>query len=376
MSALDDGDTEAFRVPGAFQPSVGLEITGDSDDAPQALENDEMPVGGHEFADAALGRRQEPAGATSLNESVSSNMPMRSVEAARQVIADEPDEVFPLRLDDGTIEEFSHNPLQVGEHLAVVDAASDFFECEVVRIEGDDVLVRIARHIDAPDDDPVVMFAFGMTDPEVMKRIVMRASEVGVSAFVPLITERSTPFQGDEDDLQAMLADAARHAAMKSGRYAAPEVANPIYLDDLPSMLGGATAILIFWEAGPHTSTLSEAIESGMARCSIGDVRDARIAVVVGPEGGFSPDEIGRLMEAERAALVSLGPTVLTMETAGLLAPALVLYECGALGPRISGWATDEGMMTDTSTDALIESEADAGGIGSTGASPDAPMEL
>lgn len=307
MSSLDDfDDDEAFRAPGAWSPS-----------------DDDRDLDGR----------------------ASTQAPMRSVDVARQVIADESDEVFPLRLDDRTRDEFAREPLEVGEHLAVVDAASDFFECEVVRIEGDDVMVRIARHLGASEDDePVVMLVFGMTRPEVMKRIVAQASEIGVSAFVPMVTERSASPADDDGDLQAMLEDTARRAAMKVGRYVAPEVAEPVYLDDLPDMLGGATATLVFWEAGPYTSTIAEAIAAGMDRCSIGDMCDARIAVVVGPEGGLTPEEVGRLTEAERAALVSLGPTVLGVETAGILAPALVLYECGSLGPRVSGWATDEGL--------------------------------
>ena len=60
-----------------------------------------------------------------------------------------------------------------------------------------------------------------------------------------------------------------------------------------------------------------------------------RVAVVVGPEGGLTPDEVDALLACNpRASLVSLGPSILRTETAGVVAPALVLYELGALGGR------------------------------------------
>ena len=55
---------------------------------------------------------------------------------------------------------------------------------------------------------------------------------------------------------------------------------------------------------------------------------DARVAVVVGPEGGLAPAEVEALLACNpRASLVTLGPTILRTETAGVVAPALVLHE-------------------------------------------------
>ena len=54
---------------------------------------------------------------------------------------------------------------------------------------------------------------------------------------------------------------------------------------------------------------------------------------MVGPEGGLAQAEVDTLLGCNpRASLVSLGPSILRTETAGVVAPALVLYELGALG--------------------------------------------
>ena len=95
--------------------------------------------------------------------------------------------------------------------------------------------------------------------------------------------------------------------------------------------LAEATAVLICWEA-PQTASLAQAIERGLSECSC-PRGDARIAIVVGPEGGLTEREVGFFLDANpRASLVSMGSSILRTETAGVVAPALTLYELGKLG--------------------------------------------
>ena len=98
------------------------------------------------------------------------------------------------------------------------------------------------------------------------------------------------------------------------------------------AFLKNATAVLVCWEECPATSTIAGALASAFAECGVVDPRDARIAVVVGPEGGLSAEEVDTLTEGSRAWPVTLGPSILRTETAGVVAPALVMYECGGMG--------------------------------------------
>ena len=94
-----------------------------------------------------------------------------------------------------------------------------------------------------------------------------------------------------------------------------------------------ATAVLVCWEEAPSAARLGEALRSALAATETRVPADARVAVVVGPEGGLAPDEVDALLACNpRASLVSLGPSILRTETAGVVAPALVLYELGGLG--------------------------------------------
>ena len=56
------------------------------------------------------------------------------------------------------------------------------------------------------------------------------------------------------------------------------------------------------------------------------DPRPQKIALLIGPEGGFSEEEIRKILSAGGQA-VTLGPRILRTETAGMIAAALILYE-------------------------------------------------
>ena len=59
--------------------------------------------------------------------------------------------------------------------------------------------------------------------------------------------------------------------------------------------------------------------------------RPTSLAILIGPEGGFAPEEVERFAAAG-ARVVSLGPRILRSETAGLVTAAIVLYHFGEMG--------------------------------------------
>lgn len=253
-----------------------------------------------------------------------------------QVIAAEVDPVFPLRLARDDAKHARVLRLSAGEHIAVVDAAQDYFECEIVDFSDDIPLVRIAAKLDAADEGASVVLVQGLPKGDKMEEVIRHATEVGVAAFVPLKCSRSIV---KLDDKKARAKTErwnaiAKSAAMQSGRAFVPEVCEPRTLREACEMLSQATAILICWEEAPSTANLGRALRAGLSACGMLDSpSDARVAVVVGPEGGLTQQEVDELLACNpRASLVSLGSNILRTETAGLVAPSLVIYELGGLG--------------------------------------------
>ena len=246
-----------------------------------------------------------------------------------QVLADEDAAAFTLRLTADDVKHARVLRLAAGERIAVVDAAQDYFVCEVVSFDGALPRVRIAQRADAgPAAAPQVVLVQGLAKGDKMDTVVRHATELGVGAFVPLVCERSVvrldakKARSRTERWRAI----AKSAAMQSGQRRIPEVAEPAPLDAACVRLAAAQAVLVCWEEAPQTARLPEAL-AGVA------ADGGPVAVVVGPEGGLTNREVDALLSCNaRARLVTLGPSILRTETAGIVAPALVLYELGRLG--------------------------------------------
>ena len=245
-----------------------------------------------------------------------------------QVLADEVGGPFPLRLAADDAKHARVLRLAPGERIAVVDAARDYFACEIVAFDGALPVVRIAQRFERADAGPSVVLVQGLAKGDKMETVVRHATELGVSAFVPLACERSVV----RLDAKKAAAKAgrwraiAKSAAMQSGQPAVPDVREPAGLREACALLADSDALLVCWEEAPGASRLDAALDRalGGGRAAQG----ARVAVVVGPEGGLAEREVEALLACNpRASLVSLGPSILRTETAGIVAPALVLYE-------------------------------------------------
>lgn len=250
-----------------------------------------------------------------------------------QVLSTEPGPLIPLRLAPEDLKHALVLRLEPGEHISVIDAAKDYFECRIEELSREGAVVSICRHVDDfAVDEPQIVLVQGIAKGEKMDDIIRHATEVGVSAFIPMMCERSVV------KLDAKKAASrtqrwqsiAKSAAMQSGRLVVPEVTAPMTVKEAAEAVNGAHAVLVFWEEADATC-LRDIIAEARARWFV-SAADFRVAVIVGPEGGLSAHEVDVLSANPNARVVSLGPTILRTETAGVVAPALVVYELGGLG--------------------------------------------
>lgn len=253
-----------------------------------------------------------------------------------QIIAEETAREFPVRL---SVEDAKHARvlrLSEGEHISVVDAASDYFELEITSAH-DGLVARIAQHLDAPQAPASIALFQGLAKGDKMDDIIRHATEVGIDEFVPLSSSRCV-MKLDAKKAKSRLARwqaIAHSAAMQSGRMVEPRVHEPHTVKQAVQLLREFDCVLVCWEECPSTKTIAAALEQAFGNAA---VAKPRIAVVVGPEGGLSADEVETLTASENAWPVTLGPSILRTETAGIVAPALVLYACGGMGADKKGF--------------------------------------
>jgi 16S rRNA (uracil1498-N3)-methyltransferase len=144
-----------------------------------------------------------------------------------------------------------------------------------------------------------------------LETIVEKAAELGACGVRPVITRRTNADHTNVARLQAI----ATEAAEQTGRLDVPKVAAPVRLE----------ALLDAWPQGRRLMFCDEA---GDARPVIealapfaGDA--APFAVLIGPEGGFAPEERDKVRALAFATPVSLGPRILRADTAAITALAL-----------------------------------------------------
>ncbi|MDO4182390.1 MAG: 16S rRNA (uracil(1498)-N(3))-methyltransferase [Coriobacteriia bacterium] len=253
-----------------------------------------------------------------------------------QVLAEQTADCFALQLDPDDVKHAGVLRLCAGEHLAVVDAVQDYFECEVVSFEAGEMLVRIAGH-ESPAPRPRITLLQGLAKGEKMELVIRHATEVGVGLFVPVACQRSVmrvdPLKAGKKTQRWRAI--AKSAAMQSGQPAVPGVNAPLPVRRACELIRDFDAVLVAWEEAPRTCTIQQALQDALGQASPEQVATARIAVVVGPEGGLDEAEVDLLLASNPAArLVTLGPTILRTETAGIVAPALVRYQLGLMSGR------------------------------------------
>ena len=261
----------------------------------------------------------------------------------QQILSCEGQDCFALQLSADDIKHARVLRLACGEHLAVIDASSDYFECEIVSFD-DDMIVRIAKHLDTGQNmAPSVILIQGLAKGDKMETVIRHATELGVRRFIPFTSDR-TVVKLDQKRAEKKLTRwnaIAKSAAMQSGQLSIPLVDPLCSLSQLSHVLGEVDLLLVCWEETPVTQSMKALLSSFAQTRQCGQANQttqstqstpnpARIGVVIGPEGGLAKEEVERLLEEFPCAhLVSLGPSILRTETAGIVAPALVMYELG-----------------------------------------------
>ena len=245
-----------------------------------------------------------------------------------QIIAHETAEVFALQVDAATISAVMAQGVRPGDVIAVVDGAQDYFSCEVVDLAEGSLRVRIAPRTPLAKGRPHVHLVQGLSNDEAMDTIIRQVSELGIAGILPyrsMFSPSMDPQRADE--LQARWQYLAQYSARHAGLSVAPDVGFIEPLERACETLAGFDAVIVCWE-GETVQSMDEAV------CALGlkERGECDIALVIGPRGGLSDAEMAMIGSSNpNLATVSLGPAILRVETAGLVAPALLISSLGGL---------------------------------------------
>ncbi|HEY7020752.1 MAG TPA: RsmE family RNA methyltransferase [Ktedonobacterales bacterium] len=218
--------------------------------------------------------------------------------------------------------------LGVGGTLRLLDGAGGEYPARLIEVNRKRALVRLGAREEGLPDPPVrVTLCLGMLKAAKFEIALQKCTELGVAAFVPLLTERAVRDEISEAKRRRWRGILAEAVEQCGGSYL-PEIAAPQSLSQALSDLPPGGIALFPWEETREPS-LRAALEETISQAS-GVEHVSEVRLFIGPEGGFSPSEAA-LAERSGARLVTLGRRILRAETAAIVASALALDALGAL---------------------------------------------
>ncbi|MEC4571785.1 16S rRNA (uracil(1498)-N(3))-methyltransferase [Streptomyces virginiae] len=212
--------------------------------------------------------------------------------------------------------------LNPGEQVVLTDGRGGWAEAVVKAAEGKDRLV-VAVASAGREEEPAVRITVVQALPKGDRGelAVETMTETGVDAIVPWQASRCiTQWRGDRGTKSlAKWRATAREAGKQSRRVRFPEVAEAMSTKQVAALLAGADLAMVLHE---DRDTPSQALATAELPAS------GSVVLVVGPEGGVSPEEL-EVFAAAGAHPYRLGRSVLRTSTAGTAATAVLLARTG-----------------------------------------------
>lgn len=209
--------------------------------------------------------------------------------------------------------------LRSGDRLELAGEDGRVFQAKAVKI-GKIVEVMVGDEIAVLQESGLELTVVqALPRGRKMDLVVEKLSEIGVAALAPVYTDASVakPKPGGGEKLERWRR-IARSSAGQAKRGSVMDVAEPVAL---AGWLESWDSALIVLATEIEAPPLGEVAVQG----------EAALALLIGPEAGFSGEEL-RMLRERGAAFASLGNLVLRTETAALVSAAIVMHRLGGLG--------------------------------------------
>ena len=214
--------------------------------------------------------------------------------------------------------------MAVGDTLVLCDGAGTDYAAEISAMDRNTVTAEITgRTASIGEPDVRIVLFQGLPKGDKMDWIVQKAVELGAARVVPVAMSRCVVQLSAKDGAkkQERWQKIAREACKQSGRCQMMAVDAPIAFPALLTALKTHEAAIVPWEDARGYSLTAFHREHP-------EIRD--LAIVIGPEGGMSADEIARMKDCGCQS-VTLGARILRTETAGLCALSALFCLYGEL---------------------------------------------
>jgi len=200
--------------------------------------------------------------------------------------------------------------MSVGDVVRIFNGRDGAWVSEITVLAKKKGTLTVQQQTHEHRNEPGPMLIFAPIKSARLDMLIEKAVELGVATLQPVLTERTQTRRANIERFQAQAVEAAEQCE----RLTVPDVRD---LTTLTELLADWPDEVVLWY-GDETGN-GEAAITAYANAP----KTSQHAIIIGPEGGFSPPELDLLRQSSFSKGISLGPRILRAETAAIAALAL-----------------------------------------------------
>ncbi len=217
--------------------------------------------------------------------------------------------------------------LKVGDEIYVFNGAGREFHCRIDESRRDSATLTVIKDVDParPESSLELTLGVALLKGEKFDLVVQKATELGATRIVPLVTKLADIRLRDESDATKRVTRWQRialEAAKQCGRAVVPEVAHPVAVDSFIKEANTEESLCLLFSERDGGS-LREALE-------LSGPSFTKLTALVGSEGGWTDSEL-ELAKQNGWKVVTLGGRTLRAETAAITIVTLLQHRAGDL---------------------------------------------
>ena len=211
---------------------------------------------------------------------------------------------------------------QTGDSLEICNQQTGItYKCQISDLQEDKILTNIIDKIDSEENKIKVDIYQGLPKADKMELIIQKSIELGVNAIIPVEMKRCVVKLDAKSENKKIerWQKIAESAAKQSGRNFVPEIRNIVKIEEIAKLTNTYDSIIVCYENEKENYIKNELIK-------LKNKEEAKIAVVIGPEGGLEEKDVEYLKQ-NGASVVTLGNRILRTETVALNLLSIIMYE-------------------------------------------------
>lgn len=214
---------------------------------------------------------------------------------------------------------------KISENIDICDETATRYKTKIVEFTDKTVICEI-KSIEENSTEPNINVTLyqGLPKADKLELIIQKTTEIGVNHIYPVQMARSIAKLDEKNTerKQERWNKICIEASKQCGRQMVPNVYKAINFKNIIENISKYDIVLL-----PYENEKSVTLKKAITEIRANNINVNNIAIIIGPEGGFSEEEVNTLSEYKNVYTITLGPRILRTETAGLVTLAMLMYE-------------------------------------------------